>query len=645
MKKNPFKLESIAEKIVPFTKFDVHDRIEETVKSLEKNQKLNIITARAYFLLIYTYLFPEEAATTITHSDIAEDVIIDSNKFPQFADSLTSQIMCCFLKVVKSSPRKLAYALSKAIDEIPIHYFCFATFPALFGYFTSADFCESAIEFVLTVFEMSRNEKLIENLLLCFLFSSFSFTECLWHNFSQTITSNPSNAEITNALKSSITKALPKLPQHVYVALTAISNEYKNVFSNVTKIFLEKTFIVWQQQSGECISLNDSIMKFMKSDASKDMFLDIFTRIFLPIVEAPSYWKNCALTQENMLFSAVDLQVICSVTKFLPEPLPMWSHIEKVAADLAPNRFKAYSISFFQNNKIEVKPSGIDLFNFSIKKPISYEKQQLYEWMLKNNVVNHPVARSEEFKNYKLKTEINQSFQKLNDLDILLTLLNENECSYVFGLRIKTVFYYFAGMYYADLLKVSLPNLDSSDISRLMEAYCFDCKDKYLSFIFLTEIINKVHPYVNCIPTVLIDKFDTTICRSISNTWARGAYYIDKKYCFNIVNRLAPRRKIKCGEQMKILNSVFDKITDVVNYRCVNGESKSALYEFAVITGDHASMLKIYFLIEHVLFKYTIFDQFISHESSNNWLFFFNTINGFILHDKVLERELKNLVK
>ena len=192
------------------------------------------------------------------------------------------------------------------------------------------------------------------------------------------------------------------------------------------------------------------------------------------------------------------------------------------------------------------------------------------------------------------------------------------------------------------ILDNSFIELGSRDIENLMETFTKE-QDQNITFIILTEIINKIHPYINGFPSTLSDKFDTTVCKSIGETWKRASFYLDKEYCLKIVGALVPKRNNKNGDLMKILDFVFGQIQEIIELKLDTNDAKVALYEFAIITADHGQMLKLFLLVERILFKYTIFDRFIEPKRANQWLFFSNIIRKFMSKDKRLEAQIDKI--
>ena len=95
---------------------------------------------------------------------------------------------------------------------------------------------------------------------------------------------------------------------------------------------------------------------------------------------------------------------------------------------------------------------------------------------------------------------------------------------------------------------------------------------------------------------------------------------MSKNYISRTVNLLVPKRIVKMGELIKILNYVVLSLSFVVKEKKMDDDMLMALYELAVITGDHNSLFKLFLLIEKIFFKNQIFDKYFGADVMKNWI-------------------------
>jgi hypothetical protein len=133
-------------------------------------------------------------------------------------------------------------------DPTFLPLFAFSTFPSLFGGFVAAEFCERAVVFLRSVFQIAGPSKISDVFCASFFASAHGFYNCLWRSLAATWEQKASPLmdfpEMFQLLEDSILSASPFLPSfHVeaFAAYCASSPNHCGTF--IVETLLTKPFL------------------------------------------------------------------------------------------------------------------------------------------------------------------------------------------------------------------------------------------------------------------------------------------------------------------------------------------------------------------------------------------------------------------
>ncbi|EAY21669.1 hypothetical protein TVAG_014360 [Trichomonas vaginalis G3] len=569
--------------------------IDELRKKSVEDQTRTLLFIRSYYILLYFILFPKESSTAISHNDMLDDVFYASKGTASPIDTLTSQVLSGFLKAMYADPLLLINSMNKTKSVGSLNFLAFSTFPALFGFFSTQELCESAAVFMINLIQSGEDQKLIEKFVLSILFSSYSFINtfcsCI---FARPISETHDESFIRNRFIHSVTTALPNLPSHVYFVLSSYNGKNPKKMLSILQNFLSLTFNIWQSGSPMGLVSTTKVSQYIESKECGDILRKLFFNKIITSYEAPSIWKRCGGTSENVVFSPVDLQILVSVTAMAKKNIPMWSTIESSAKNLGCYRFKPFTITFFQNSKRPIPRSRVDLFEIE-------------------------------------KTE------EILLLDDYITVRYEAEHIKSFQCHVKHLFDIISGIYFKETVKKMFPKVSVGDIPRLMESFCFGSPEDFNSLTIFCSILVICEGVIPSIPPSIVELFHANVIAIMDQTWQDIGDFVDYKSYTNLLHLLPTFPGMLLGDVVANLSYIFMNIDEIVDFKDTEFELKVSLYQIAIFLVDRSSVLRIFLLMRELFFKTDILSNFLPKKVCQRWMTYVAIIDKVISSDKVLK--------
>jgi hypothetical protein len=187
---------------------------------------------------------------------------------------MAAQLILRSVKFMRTNPENYARALLHSYKRLPMKFFAFLTFPALYQFFTSAESAEAGIQFLLCLLSIGANSHLFQPLFQAFLFSTYPFTDALWCHFHHNFCAKHKVDEILimSGLVASIEACAPLLPPTFGPLVSAFLEKDTRLCCASVIVYLQTTFTLWYDHCSEGMSFGGGASVLEWLDASQSDF-------------------------------------------------------------------------------------------------------------------------------------------------------------------------------------------------------------------------------------------------------------------------------------------------------------------------------------------------------------------------------------
>lgn len=584
-------------------------------------QRENLVLARAYYSLIFSVHFDD--GTSIRHCDMVKHILLPPLREPTIPDPFVAQVFLKTLKQMIATPKLFAQAITEA--NIPDAFFAFTTFPALFGYFTTLEWCEHAAQLITDLISYGVSDNLLYHITLSFLFSCFSFTDALWVNLSErlwdmdTITDDLIQASIT----SSISDCVPLISGPVRIFVQAMMKTHSNVLTRAfIGGFLRMSLTNWLNFSehGIVFSSGDVVLEYL-SRIEKKSTAEFFTSLLCldlgRIFVLPSYIRLAELPSETLVFSKCDIELM--IDAFMPSSsqIPLLDALKSALERVNEEWMEPLGVSFFA-------PAGKDLRRGT---PRLLPIPKLPE--SESTLFDEVLALSQKIEEQELVLTRQHEYNKA--LDIQKTLVR---------LR-SSVFeeYIMKQAHTTRKLKQNIPEM----IVNLLP----NCKDRRrLVLPTFLAIINRFRPSDLRIPAHINTRFISLQKAKSQPDWNAISLTGNAKYILRLLPVLYRRRNLPLGQFFKVISFVMRQIHTICDHTYQKPECEAKVVEMCrdvllASTPDH--VIDVFLFFEKILFREAPFLKNLSFRRASEWNTFFQIMWGIIAQDSALLQECLQL--
>lgn len=606
------------------------DHKNSVLRDLAKVQQRSLIAARAYYYMLYITNFPDSITAQLTPDDISTDVLLHNSQSVQPPNPLFTQIVLGTIKKIHNQPWKFASVLVDIADQIPINFFAYSTFPALFGYFVSSDLCEPAAQFVLDLIAIPAPDSVIEPIFLSFLFSSYAFIDALWYNvyYKLAATNRKSDQEIFKILCQSIQECNPLLSKSLYFVIRELCKEvHYKMCAHIISLFLDITFNQWYKHTtyGACFGCGNSLQQFLNKLTDPALCADLITIVSHFITNpskmnvAPAFISRCNLQAEKLLVSFADLQLFVKLTRPISKYINMADQMQRFISEMDATTLSPFSLDLFlnvgkvkppQSQLIPLPEIGFELiidpiFEKAIQLNTNLNTTEFRVYSLKKKILTLRLTYDDQFEyvelkfNYNLAVDFEQSI--LRNRDMLYSEYVEQKLN---SLELKSV-----------------RNIQSSVVNLMGEG--FD-QDRLAAAAFI-EHLNSTNFKTKIVPKSFKEFFAEIVHSQLKVLWPKMSKEPGQKYLLTLLPVLTRRKGIKIGQICSVMTLVLQQIF-IINrkfYPIDNQTHRIEILQFVMLASNYDNLLDIFFLFEKVLFHDQFFISLQSKETMRNWSMFF----------------------
>ena len=613
------ELSILRERVMPRS----FERKVEVATKIAEKQKNTVIIGRNLFHLFFHFFVKQDDTTKIPLDTLVCDVILENDDYISGIDPLPTQILINCLKMLYLQPKTFALSLiDSKLSEKEFGVVAYTTFPALFGYFTSQEYSESAGYFLLDMVTAGAPQYMVQHLVCSFLLSAYPFNDSLWCNFARKYErfAFPDTSKVHEVLIECINECVSLLPYtHFFILREIATNNIELAFKILFCTFLPMTFKIWSLRAPFALAVGklNEVNKYFEENKNwpSDMAVCViasFTKNKGRINTIPSYSNKCKLPSETMIFSKKDISFFCRMFQSISSKMTMFNELEKLAEVYPNNCYEAFSLSFF-NRPSPSKPqlTGLISYNVSfandftpnavLEKALQQYNESLAKGVSESSM--HDFFRSKEFIEYKEKKEYSLLISKAQDQEEVICLsqmLSEIER---FQASMKNQYRLISGCFMEELSDkiIATKELSLGTIEDIWTDVI--CGHESVTMEAFVEILNKIK-YENIIVSrKLLDKVIRTI---VQTKEAIDVKFRQSPTISGLPPMLTNRTLLKPGSFFVLIQFIINSIYELVeNMEKVDGTKVIPIMVLKfVLRMSNCERNIIYFLFfEKIIFR------------------------------------------
>jgi hypothetical protein len=245
--------------------------------------------------------------------------------------------------------------LIKCYKTISLKLFAFATFPAIYHFFTCIESIEYAGEFLLHLISLQAPPDLVEALFHSLLFSLWPFTDALWTDFHREFGAktdkNFDDISCMRGLQGSIERCAPLIPLKISEVIHELAASAPEMCSSSVLTYLTITFELWYNHcpAGMSFGCGVPFLAFLKESGDFTLGNSIsiahaFFQNRRMVLVYPFNIELCVMACESLVFSRCDFQMFRKAFDGVEQRSAIFNAID--VDDPVP-RFSPYCLDFF----------------------------------------------------------------------------------------------------------------------------------------------------------------------------------------------------------------------------------------------------------------------------------------------------------
>jgi hypothetical protein len=595
-------------------------------------QQGNVVLARSLYLLIYSRYFDDPSRRVLAPADMLGDVLLKPAGFVDAPAPMLAQILAMFVKQICQDPTVLITALASA--KVPQPYFAFAVFPALFGFFTSVEFCDAAGTFLIQSIQSEISPDLLFYLCLSFFFSAFAFCDTFWSAVCRELSIRPTfkRDEAGSALIHAICCALPLLSSPVHTLITALDRWRPQMLLTLVSRLLRISFEVWCNCTGEGATFRhgEAVQNYLAglSDGSS---ADLTSAMVGSLGESPvlpSYTGFCSMASETMIFSACDCQVLVAALRPIAAAMPMFEVLERFADEIGADRFAPFAIKFF--GRIDhgccIYPPLFPVLDID---RFRCDADPIFEAALHQNAD----LKTPEFRRYALWKAAVHAQELTADFELAITLQQQQRIARDLHRSLERLKRGFFEKWTAANALDILANPVGAAVAFLSHA----ADREGLLVRTALQFANKLSEPK--IPADLLDAclaFSRNRCHLI---WKRAGAIGQSRFVQRLVPLVAQRPSISWSQLFSLFSLLFTEIRTIANYQ-YNQETVidgiTVLLETVFGAANSARTFKAFLVFEKTLLRNGDFVRVLDRGTLSDWAQFFRMMLTTLAENQAL---------
>jgi hypothetical protein len=237
---------------------------------------------------------------------------------------------------------------------VPHSYFAFSVFPSLFGFYTSVEFCESAVKILTQCIHSEIDTDLLFYLCLNFFFSAPFFSDTIWTTIRNELSQRPSFSRdfAGSSIIHAVCHSLPLITTSLHDLITILEVKRPYLLNHIVSHFLKISFEIWWNHTGDGVQFvpGSAILSSLAGIADGST-IDITSALVGNLGECPvlpSFAGFCSMSSETLIVSGCDCHLLVTALRPVGNQLPMFQSLAQLAEQAGADRFAPFSMKFFR---------------------------------------------------------------------------------------------------------------------------------------------------------------------------------------------------------------------------------------------------------------------------------------------------------
>lgn len=605
-------------------------------QQLAEAQRYNVFLGRSLYCLLFALNSPSKSRFMPECDEVTEHIIIGGSRTLDSPEFQAAQDVQRLIRLVGDKPEFFAKSLSTA--KVSPVSFAFLTFPAVFGYFTSVELHEKAGEFVVQLIRESNDAELLVSVCIAFMFSAFSFSECLWVSVGKlTNGEGTSRKAIEAALRSGINGCMRIVPPPVRSALMALIERHPELLAQVVcGGYLKQSFDLWVRYSwdGTFFRAVDEVREYVENIGQQGEALvlsSLFATQGPKIVKLPSYSRRCGMACEKLVVSGIDLTIMADVFGACFPEVEIYDAIGQ--AGRRKDGYVPYAIDYYSRDGGKEKAPPLfqipNVVGIELPDSPAYERACEEEWAID----------TEEFREYKRTRRILQMYENAVELEDTITRRGELQLAMDLKrtlLRLRNAAF---EKYLVSVVKQSRSLKHTSLMSAMKSLLSDKCDGEQLTLSVFLVLLDAGYAPKFTIQQELLLSYQKVARAQIRRCWKEPAIANMKKKRKSLLALLNALPPLSLGGVFKFLTVMLRDIELMCTERSNGSQTEGmfALCAAMLACSGSGKILMVFMFYEKVMFRKLPFVKNLDQHTLQLWnSYFFSAMWSVIAVDPEL---------
>jgi hypothetical protein len=546
---------------------------------------------------------------------------------------MCGQVILRCLKLIRVQPDNFAMALIKTYKTIPIYFFAFTTFPAVYQFFAGIESIEYASLFLANLIAYDAPDGLIGPLFQSLLFGTFPFTDALWANLHKRLAAKPTIDDVgaISSLTGAIEQCCPLIPATLIALIREMMGRNIELCATVILRFLKITFELWYAHcpSGMSFGCGPSFLLFLHEsenfgNGNSVTIANCFHQCRLSVPVYPFTCELCDMSSESMVFSHCDFQTFRQAFQGAEPRAALFKSIE-VTDRLS--RFAPYVLDYFPNVDRRKKPIS-DRLLFTGATPLDtlFEPSLFYAVGIEAG---------------NLRTEIAEDQQKLADLDDVFRMRVHAQFAHSFQQSIRRYRNAtFAAFCQNDLRRISIRPGQMGDVARKILKQ--PREDRSLVFALLPELLRVVT--FQELPATFLPRFWALRKAYLATAWVSVIKTPGVQYVIELVPEATRRPLTSFGDVFLLFSHIFSSVRTIGGKHAYAEADFTNVVKFVSLNSEFGGILKVFLFLDKFVLHNEFFMTTLDDQLLQDWNWFSRMMLSTMVQDSGLSADVSKFV-
>jgi hypothetical protein len=542
---------------------------------------------------------------------------------------MCGQVILRCLKLIRQEPEKFAKVLLANYKTIPVRFFAFTTFPALFQFFTGMESLEFAIGFVVELLTVGAPEDLVAPLFQSLLLATFPFTDALWSNFHRRVSSKSTMDDVAaiSNLIASIEECAPLIPAKLIELMRRMFEHNLELSATAILQHIRITFELWHAHcpGGMSFGCGESFLEFLS--ASKDFkngnsatIANCFHQCHSVVPAYPFSCELCDMSSESVVFSHGDFAAFRQAFDGA-EPRP--ALFKAIEVNDRVSRFTPYVLDYFPN---------VD------RRKIGFAHRLLFTCQNRTDTIFDPTLFSEV---KSANHSIGDNQQRLADLEDYFRLAMNLRFVHDFQSSIRR--YRNAAFSEFTRHQFKRTSIRPSQMEELARQILRQPReDRSLVVALLPELL-RIASFPD-LPQTFLTRFWDLRKAYLANAWPEVIQTAGVRYIIELVPEATRRQLTSFGEVFVLFSHLFASVRTIGDKHSYAPDEFAKLVKFVSLNSEFPGILKVFLVFDKFVLQHKFFMSTLDDKVLHDWNAFSRVMWSMLVQDQTLSQDVTQFV-